>query len=355
VGLEMLNSSKGFILTPENVFKTIDGGIFWDSLLLGDRIIFNGGITFLDNQFGIIFGAAEEEVSGSNVYNIPSNFITIDGGTSWQKITYPIGSEYAGAKKMKFTDYEHLWSVNRKGIWLSKDTAQTWQPVYSVDHFIGGYSFDFIDSSNGVLAHSNGELTLTSNGGENWDNQSLSRSIQFRDVQMVGTDIFGRYRIFLSGERGRVTKYVPDVMPYEQHYPTYTMHKINSISLFMEDRLPHLWFAGEGFTILKGNTELVINVEEVENDFITSFELFQNYPNPFNPSTTIKFQISKFSFVTLKIYDVLGEEIANLVSEEMTVGSYEIEFNATGLPSGIYFYKLQAGSFVETNKMILLK
>ncbi|MCZ6703635.1 MAG: hypothetical protein O6940_11425, partial [Ignavibacteria bacterium] len=196
--------------------------------------------------------------------------------------------EYVGANKMKFTDPEHLWSINQQGIWLSKDTARTWQPVYNVNYFVGGYSFDFNDSLNGVLAYGYGGISLTSDGGENWENQSLSRGIHFLDVQMVGTDILGRYRIFLTGDEGRVAKYVPGVMPYENHYPTYTMAKINSISLFMEDRLPYLWFAGERFTILKGNTELVVNVEEIENDFITSFELHQNYPNPFNPATVIK-------------------------------------------------------------------
>ncbi|MDH3268697.1 MAG: family 16 glycosylhydrolase [Ignavibacteria bacterium] len=86
-----------------------------------------------------------------------------------------------------------------------------------------------------------------------------------------------------------------------------------------------------------------------------SFQLFQNYPNPFNPNTTIKYQIPDVSFVTLKVYDVLGIEITTLVNEEKSVGSYEVEFNATQLPSGIYFYILQAGSFVETKKMVLMK
>jgi len=83
--------------------------------------------------------------------------------------------------------------------------------------------------------------------------------------------------------------------------------------------------------------------------------LSNNYPNPFNPSTTIKYEISELSFVTLKVYDVLGKEVANLVSEEKPAGFYEVEFDATALRSGIYFYRLQAGSFVETKKMVLLK
>ncbi len=100
-----------------------------------------------------------------------------------------------------------------------------------------------------------------------------------------------------------------------------------------------------------------------------AFYLHQNYPNPFNPSTTIKFTIptSPFNpspyqgegnrerFITLKVYDVLGNEIATLVNEEKPGGSYEVEFNGIGLPSGIYFYRLQAGSFIDTKKMVLLR
>ncbi|MFB3055680.1 MAG: T9SS type A sorting domain-containing protein, partial [Ignavibacteriaceae bacterium] len=93
------------------------------------------------------------------------------------------------------------------------------------------------------------------------------------------------------------------------------------------------------------------------------YTLFQNYPNPFNPTTKITFYIPQLSFVTLKVYDVLGNEIATFVNEEKPTGSYEVEFNTSDLPSGIYFYRLQAGdpsiksrqSFVETKKMLLLK
>ena len=85
------------------------------------------------------------------------------------------------------------------------------------------------------------------------------------------------------------------------------------------------------------------------------FVLFQNYPNPFNPSTNIQYQISSLSQVSLKIYDVLGNEVATLANEEKTAGSYEVEFNTLDLSSGIYLYKLQVGSFVETKKMMLMK
>ncbi|MGB5287460.1 MAG: DUF1028 domain-containing protein [Ignavibacteriaceae bacterium] len=86
-----------------------------------------------------------------------------------------------------------------------------------------------------------------------------------------------------------------------------------------------------------------------------SFYLYQNSPNPFNPTTSIQYAISSRQFVQLKVYDVLGNEIATLVNGDKRPGTYEVEFNATDLPSGIYFYKLKAGSFVETKKMILMK
>ena len=87
----------------------------------------------------------------------------------------------------------------------------------------------------------------------------------------------------------------------------------------------------------------------------SGFALSQNYPNPFNPSTTIKFYLPKSAFVTLKIFDILGKEITTLVNEKKSSGEYTINWNAEGLSSGIYLYKLKAGEFVETRKLVLQK
>jgi hypothetical protein len=85
------------------------------------------------------------------------------------------------------------------------------------------------------------------------------------------------------------------------------------------------------------------------------YELAQNYPNPFNPVTMIRYQIPTAETVSLKVYDVLGKEVATLVSGRQEAGNYAVPFNASGLSSGMYFYRLQAGSFVETRKMMLVK
>jgi hypothetical protein len=85
------------------------------------------------------------------------------------------------------------------------------------------------------------------------------------------------------------------------------------------------------------------------------FALFQNYPNPFNTTSVIKYSIPQLSQVSLKIFNTLGEEIETLVNEEKPIGTYELTWNAANLPSGVYFYQLKAGEFVQTNKMLLLK
>ena len=110
---------------------------------------------------------------------------------------------------------------------------------------------------------------------------------------------------------------------------------------------------GNGFDI--GCYEFT-GTSEVGNENIPqSFQLLQNYPNPFNPTTNIGFSIVEFGLFSLKVYDVLGNEVATLVNEVKSAGEYEIKFDASELPSGIYFYQLKSGSFSQTKKMLLLK
>ena len=100
-----------------------------------------------------------------------------------------------------------------------------------------------------------------------------------------------------------------------------------------------------------------LSITSVNNETVTpaEFALLQNYPNPFNPHTNIKFQIKNPGFTTLKVYNVLGNEVASLVSDNLSAGSYEINFNASRLSSGVYFYSLTSGNSKQTNKMILLR
>jgi len=99
----------------------------------------------------------------------------------------------------------------------------------------------------------------------------------------------------------------------------------------------------------------VTSVYQSDFSIPSQFQLFQNYPNPFNPTTTIRFLLPQRSHVTLKVFDVLGREVATLVDGEMEAGEHTVIYNAKDLASGVYFYRLQAGNFVEQKKMLLLK
>jgi Secretion system C-terminal sorting domain len=108
--------------------------------------------------------------------------------------------------------------------------------------------------------------------------------------------------------------------------------------------------SGAGWVV--GN---VTGIKKINNSSPTRFELSQNYPNPFNPTTTIRYQLPNNNLVTLKVYDVLGKELRTLVNEVQNIGSYEVTFDGNGLSSGIYFYRLVAGTYSETKKLVLMK
>jgi len=135
----------------------------------------------------------------------------------------------------------------------------------------------------------------------------------------------------------------------------YRVRPVNSVD--WNDIVARLRFLADYKT---GN---ILIVSDVKNDQVitpANFKLEQNYPNPFNPSTKIKFQIpsagtSSIKFTQLKIYDILGNEVATLINKQLQPGNYEVEFNANGLPSGVYFYKLTSGNFTQTKKMVLIR
>lgn len=128
----------------------------------------------------------------------------------------------------------------------------------------------------------------------------------------------------------------------------------DSISSFNGSPFGTVGFDTVSFPVPGANCNLV-GIEPVGNIIPRVYELSQNYPNPFNPATTIKFSIPKGGFVELKIYDLLGREVATLVQDPFDAGTYEVTFEASKLSSGIYFYTINSGSFSETKKMMLIK
>jgi hypothetical protein len=203
---------------------------------------------------------------------------------------------------------------------------------------VGPVNVDSVWLTSDGLSHYNGKVFLK--------NESTSKTIEYASVKLKSSDSW-------------VNNVYPSPINISNIGPggsTTTTFYVNSV-----DSLPHHFINLEieilsyGFSFWKHSQEYPVGVEEEEFLIPFAYSLEQNYPNPFNPKTNIKYKIPSFTRVELKVYDMLGKEVAVLVNEEKSSGDYETNFDGSKLSSGIYFYQLKASSFVETKKMVLLR
>lgn len=200
----------------------------------------------------------------------------------------------------------------------------------------------FLDTDNGYLACENGKILKTTNGGSNWSTTIIGNHV-FNDIQFLNYQtgyVSSVDRMFTTTNSGSTWN--------EVYVPT------NSIrDFFWFDNKKAVLVGEKGKILVYGDINPFI--QQISSLAPENYHLSQNYPNPFNPSTKIKFDIPKGSLVKLKIYDMLGREVATLVNEKLNPGSYEYEWNGMNLPSGVYFYKLESENFIETKRMVLVK
>jgi predicted GH43/DUF377 family glycosyl hydrolase len=148
----------------------------------------------------------------------------------------------------------------------------------------------------------------------------------------------------------------PVLKPSPGQWDEFSVH---AGSVMLEGDSLRMWYAGSGDLWRIGHATApfpITGIFENEGIFVPGdYVLRQNYPNPFNPTTSIKYGVAVKSHIVIKVFNVLGSEVAILVNEEKSAGTYEVGFDATALPSGVYFYRLRTGSYVETKKMVLLR
>jgi photosystem II stability/assembly factor-like uncharacterized protein len=309
------------------ILKTTNGGEDWviNRELINQELY---DIFFIDNNFGWTVGS-------SGLINK-----TIDGGNNW--ISVQSGTNVI-LRSVHFNDYSTGWVVGDSGVILNTiNGGVNWLPQTSKTTR-NLYSVHFTDQNTGWVVGEVGTILMTTDGGTTWTSPTSGTTEDLRSVHFIDNN-----NGWAVGDEGTILKLSDGTFQTSG-----TTEDLRSV--YFTDNITGYVVGGSG-TILKTTTGGVTFVEEKEIDEIpTDYYLSQNYPNPFNPSTTIKFSISSSGYATLKIYNALGEEVAVLLNKELTTGSYEVEFNAYDLTSGIYFYRLQAGSFVETKKMILLK
>ena len=345
--LFFLNKNLGWIITfpftPPYITKiltTTDSGDTWSVQEYPDEFVFFRTVFFLDSLTGFIGG----------------NFIarTSDGGQNWARmhVDSSIISDYP-VIKFKFYDnmlgYASGGSRDQAGVmWRTSDGGFNWSAEgVSPDEV---FDFHIKDSLNVIALSGDPEFiypvvtVTTSDAGLNWltteiPHYTLSYALDFRtpDEGWSASGIF-----FLYTSDGGVNWQMLDTPDTSAVFDLQ----------FVNDTLG--FACGQDGVILRytGSTTNLIDQEQLNSN---GFELLQNYPNPFNPTTIIRYQIETTSYVTLKVYNILGIEIKTLVNEEQYSGLYELEFKADGLSSGVYFYTMSAGSFKQTKKMILVR
>ncbi len=199
----------------------------------------------------------------------------------------------------------------------------------------------------GMVIGPGGAIYRTTNAGLTWSPQTSGTTNTLHEVSMV--DANNGTAVGVSGTVLRTTN--GGATWVSEPNPLSGVTELFSVWFVSPNEG---WAVGVGGRIIHRNPISSVEREEV-NAVPVSYSLGQNYPNPFNPSTEIRFQITDYRLVTLKMYDLLGREVATLVHEELKEGSYQTTFDASGLSSGTYFYRINAGNFVETRKMILVR
>ena len=303
------------------------------------------------NWFQTVNGVDADEfvyslfVDGNNVYaaigNTSAIGVSTDNGNTWNKYTtgLPTSQYMSGVTKLGSTLYA-IHSI--LGVYTSTDNGINWE-----QSFTGGIGAQdknaIIKSGNNLCVAATNGVWITSDNGANWDH-TLTAGI------MSG---FGNYGNEL---------YVVGQLPYKSldNGITWTEVDVTGLTAFIQNTMQftsnYAFINTFGIGVYRRSLSQITSIDEkLIGSFPESFVLEQNYPNPFNPSTKISWQLPVGSYQTLKVYDILGNEVATLVNEFREAGSYEVEFDASKLASGMYLYKLQASSFVETKKMILLR
>jgi photosystem II stability/assembly factor-like uncharacterized protein len=323
-----VNENVAYILTSyQAILKTTNGGSDWVSLDTGVDEDFNN-FFFIDENNGVIVG------------DYGTILRTTNGGGDWLPVTSGT-TEYLYS--VCLTDLNNGWIAGDNGIILNTiDGGANWNPQVS------GTTSDinevcFITSQLGLAATRwDEEILVTTNGGATWTAKPLPDNSYYPQISFVDMNnivYVNRDGIFHTSDAGA----------------TWTPQKIGTRNyLYGVSKVGNGWIVvGDYGTILKSSFG-VVSVDR-KNEIPTVFSLKQNYPNPFNPGTKIIYSIPKQSFVSLKIYDILGKEVIALINEEQPLGTYEVDFDASNFSAGVYFYKLQAGNFVQTKKMMLLK
>jgi photosystem II stability/assembly factor-like uncharacterized protein len=352
-----LSNSKvcAFAIIDSSIFAgTYDGGAFLSTNNGSNWIAINTGLT--SNHINTF------AVSGANLFAGTESgvFLSTNNGTNWNERN--TGLTNPDIQVLVATDTNLFVGTYSGGIFLSTNNGISWTAVNN-GLPTNSYIYSLVALSNvtggknlfagtGVWGSgSHGAPTVyakgiyhSTNNGANWI--AVDSFMTAYSFVVSGNNIFTGTGsgVFFSTNNG--TSWIECNVGLIEWPVVYAL-AISGTNLFCALSVGSVW--------KRPLSDIITSVERRSTDLPTQFNLDQNYPNPFNPATNISFSIPSKSFVSLKVFDIMGREVSTITSEEMSVGNYSKQWNAANIPSGVYFYRLQAGSFTETKKMILLK
>ncbi|NWF48965.1 MAG: T9SS type A sorting domain-containing protein [Ignavibacteriaceae bacterium] len=356
IDISMPDPNKLWIATGSGkIYFSSDAGYSWQLQFFDTTVCsFMNYIEMFDVNNGVAMG----DPPLLPFQNKPALFLTTtNGGQNWIAAADTIlKNVWSGDtwRRMDFTDinngYFYVSGINPQKIYKTTDGGENWLAISPAINSL--YNLKFYNPEIGIAAAGD-FIYRTTNGGGDWEifnlNTGWGEDFEFLPGNPGKIWFAESSSLFFSGDTGRT--WTTQQLPVD----SFDTRDIE----FVDEK--HGWLlCDDGIILYTSNGDEVASSVE-ENDLaLKVFVLNQNYPNPFNPSTTIKFTVSpnvkgEMSNVILKVYDILGSEIETLVNEEKLSGNYQVTFDASKLASGVYFYRMQAGSYSQTKKMILVK
>lgn len=385
------------------VYKSTNGGVNWSQVGLNlfnatalgsssSSVYYTSGGTFArsDNE-----GATWTETANSNIglgtqIVFDNNIIYVVGQTLFGRST-DNGNTFTNVLNSSTADFlkvspTNMLVVTSNQLWRSTNGGSGWAPIAGTSgrlmRSLGYINGNIIAGSSTIFDSS----LYSTNGGTNWIPLADTGFAGVSDIVTVGNDIYAasHFGIQKSTNNGITWEYIANLPATNVDRLVYNngfFIAATNAGIYISTNAVNWTAYNTGFPASKSINDFTIKgnymyaalfngsiwkrdistmsgIQPNSNEIPAKFTLFQNYPNPFNPMTKIKFDIpssSASSIVSLKIYNILGEEIEELVNEELKAGTYEVTWNGTNHSSGIYFYKLRAGSHSETKKLVLTK
>jgi ligand-binding sensor domain-containing protein len=281
-------------------------------------------------------------VSGTDLFAGTSGgvFLSTNNGASWTAVNTGLTDPSVRSLAVSGTD---LFAGTSGGVFLSTNNGASWTAVNTglTNPSVNSLAVSGTD----LFAGTSGDVFLSTNNGASWTavNTGLTNPVVM-SLAFSGTNLFAGTLggVYLSTNNGTSWTAVNTGLASDI---------VSSLAVSGTNL-----FAGtNGGVWRRPLSEMITSVEVISSLIPSCFDLKQNYPNPFNPSTTIEFSVPMTAFVSLKVFDALGRDVATLLSEQFSAGTYSTQWNAEGVPSGVYFYQLQAGAFIHSKRLIVLR